>query len=49
MRFRQWSWWKTARPVRYLLGSVGEAAVRKGRREACEGEIREVAYSGGRG
>lgn len=45
MRFRQCSWWKTERPVRYLVGVVGEDAVRKGRWEACEGEMRDVAYS----
>lgn len=47
MRFRQWSWWKTERPVMYLSGLVGEVAVVKGRREAWERGMREVAYSVG--
>ena len=49
MRLRQWSWWKTERPVRYLVGCLGEGAVRKGRREACRGVMRDVAYSVYRG
>ena len=35
--------------MRYLVGSVGEGAVGKGRREACWGGMREVAYSEGKG